>query len=590
MSVSFPATCPVLSYPQCPLMADNVVLGVYHAVDPSIYSDVYPENPDPRIREIADLIIEWYQLLIDMRYIDAEMVEFAPHKHNPIDLAKVAELGLTKDAVDMYQMIPYHVRSIDYFPGHDHTNWNFGSDGGEFLMWGESLEDMRKSDADWWRTAVDPFYNLEHFSPWHNPATRDPDAATRGWDDEDGPYMRPWYVTLTEVGNHGSVMILDTKTYEMWLINQGGGTSDPALEGVPGRNITTANENDLNLTPSRPAAEFLRDMISRFRTLEWIPGGLYNTGADAESSSDGTEEAANAEDGDDDILSDRKYYNNYKQLYEECGWPDKFNPLLFDKKRKEGGNRYSYWNSREEPSERAEEYKPLNHLYDHSMVNARERVQQQIHLADATYRLEHEMYDDQHERNTILTRKLNAECYLNPPFDEDQAGLRKEAEFRKADLEALRTRSGRYAGPGWAGVSDEEVRNMYEKALKDTRLAKLEARIQDTTLKDRIEREYREEKAAAAAVPATAWEAMAADYATWENDNWEGRWSILGSGTTLVDVKTVLDEDLSMEALESRIVYELEKNPDRSWRGERIWRNDGGKVAKVLEAPPKRHA
>ncbi|KAI1264364.1 hypothetical protein F5Y18DRAFT_427986 [Xylariaceae sp. FL1019] len=571
-------------------MADNVVLGVYHAVDPSIYSHVYPENPDPRIREIADLMNEWYQLLIDMRYIDAEMVEFAPHKHNPIDLAKVAELGLTKDAVDLYQMIPYHSRGIDYFPGHDHTNWNFGSDGGEFLKWGESLEDMRKPDADWWRTAVDPFYNLEHFSPWHNPATRDPDAATRGWDDEDGPYMRPWYVTLSEVGNHGSVMILDTKTYEMWLINQEGGTADPALAGVPGKDITTSNQNDLNLTPSRPAAEFIRDMITRFRTLKWIPGGLYNTnayGEDADGSSDDTEEGAGEDSEDDYLREERQRYQSYKKLYKECGWPDKFNPLLFDKKLQEGGKLYSFWDSHRRPSEKEREYQALKRLCDNSMVHARERVQQRIHLADATYRLEHKMYDNIHEERSILGQKLNAECYLTPPFDEDKVGLIKEAEFRKADLEALRTRSGRYAGPAWAGVSDEEIRNMYEEALKDTRLATVEARILDATLKDRIEREYREEKAAAAAVPATAWEAMAAEYATWENDNWKDRWSILGSGSTLVDVKTVLDEDSSMEALESRIVHELEKNEDRSWRGKRIWRNDGGTVAKVLEPPPK---
>lgn len=170
------------------------MLGVYQAVDPSTYSDVYPENPDPRIKEIADLMTEWYRLFIDMRYINAEDVVFAPHEHIRIDTTKAAEIGLTKDVVDLYQMLPY-------LAGRHGTNWNFGSDGGEFLMWGEFLGDMRGPGADWWCVAVDPFYGIDI-----------KDAADKGWDDEDGPYMRPWYVTLTDCGNHGSIMILDTKT------------------------------------------------------------------------------------------------------------------------------------------------------------------------------------------------------------------------------------------------------------------------------------------------------------------------------------------------------------------------------------------
>jgi hypothetical protein len=78
---------------------------------------------------------------------------------------------------------------------------------------------------------------------------------------------------------------------------------------------------------------------------------------------------------------------------------------------------------------------------------------------------------------------------------------------------------------------------------------------------------------------------MAADYKKWENDDWKDRWSILGSGTTLVDIRTVMDEDMSIEELERRIVYELEKNEDRSWRGKRLWRNNGGKVAIILQPP-----
>ncbi|KAI1123003.1 hypothetical protein F5Y10DRAFT_252706 [Nemania abortiva] len=531
------------------------MLGVYQAVDPSIYSDVYPENPDPRIREIADLVTQWFELFIDMRYIKAEKVVFPPHKHIRINTTKAAELGLTKDAVDLYQMLPYHIGE---------PTWNFGNDQGEFLMGGGFLSDLRGSEGDWWQTAVDPFYAIDDLSPRHRPGVRASDGDTRGWDHENGPYMRPWYVTLSDVGNHGSVVVLDTKTYRIWLISQMGGTSDPVLWGKSrGDRVEPPNQNDLAQYPSRPAVEFLNDMMSRFRNLEWIPGGLYGSEGDYNDN----------------------LYQEYKRLYKDCGWPDKFNPILFDTKRLAGGKRFNRHVSRPEPSERQRSYAALNHLY-HIMALARERVQQQIHLVDATYRLENKTYKDHWEQEQLQSRKLGAEHYLfSPNWDEDNAALKNELEFRMADLEALRTRSGRYAGPGWAGVSDDEINQLYEKASQDQRIETLQALLQDKDRKSRDEREFREAKVAAAATPEEGWKNKAIDDGQWENDTWKDRWSILGSGTGLVDVRTVLDEDMSLEELERRIVYELEKNEDRSWKGKRLWRNNEGKVAKTFDGP-----
>jgi hypothetical protein len=273
------------------------------------------------------------------------------------------------------------------------------------------------------------------------------------------------------------------------------------------------------------------------------------------------------------------HYKAFKELYRECDWPDKFNPLLFDSKRHEGGKKYGCWESTPRPTEREKSYAALPHLYQ-LMAVARDRVQQQIHLVDATYRLENNTDIDIWARQGLESQILNAENYLlKPRWKEDNDGLRTELEYRKADLQALRTRKGRYAGRGWAGVSDEEIKGLYEKAARETRIATIEALLQDEDLKSRNEREFREAKAAVAAAPAEAWEDMAADYKKWENDDWKDRWSILGSGTTLVDIRIVMDEDMSIEELERRIVYELEKNEDRSWRGKRLWRNDGGKVA-----------
>lgn len=177
--------------------------GVYEPVDPSTYSKIYPDNPNPKITEIADLLIEWYQLLIDMRYIKASNVAFAPHKHLRVNTSEAARFGLSKDVVDLWQMMPYHTK-------HSQPDWNFGSDAGEFLFWGEFMDDMRGSEVDWWRNAADPFYWVDDLSPdWKQ---RPEDEHERGWEHERGPYMRPWYAALTNVGNHGSVMVLDTKT------------------------------------------------------------------------------------------------------------------------------------------------------------------------------------------------------------------------------------------------------------------------------------------------------------------------------------------------------------------------------------------
>lgn len=68
----------------------------------------------------------------------------------------------------------------------------------------------------------------------------------------------------------------------MWFIAQLGGSVDPAFTGAPIKE--TRNRNDLAQYPSRPATDLLRDLIDKFRGLEYIPGGLYgNTTWDVRS-------------------------------------------------------------------------------------------------------------------------------------------------------------------------------------------------------------------------------------------------------------------------------------------------------------------
>jgi hypothetical protein len=76
---------------------------------------------------------------------------------------------------------------------------------------------------------------------------------------------------------------------------------DPAFAGTtPG----TISDNSLSLVnwPSRFARDALRDFISRFRSLEWMPGGVKT------KSWDGDELA---------------------RMYRENGWPENFNKTAF---------------------------------------------------------------------------------------------------------------------------------------------------------------------------------------------------------------------------------------------------------------------
>lgn len=57
------------------------------------------------------------------------------------------------------------------------------------------------------------------------------------------------------------------------VVDQEGGCSDPGLQYVY-RNEDLVNKCLLDRYPSRPATEVLRDLMRRFSTLEWIPGGV----------------------------------------------------------------------------------------------------------------------------------------------------------------------------------------------------------------------------------------------------------------------------------------------------------------------------
>ncbi|THY93222.1 hypothetical protein D6C93_05692 [Aureobasidium pullulans] len=357
--------------------------------DVSIYNDqVYPANPHPKIATIASLMNELYTLFVDMQYIPASSISFAPHTTNPISLRHAALFGLEKQVVDLLQMLPYHDGS--------QPDWNFGSDNGEFLFGGEFDDDLRGKEesieAVWWRKCVDPLYYLdvdwkgkravgwnlrcedvddegeemgeeceeeeeEEKEGWlmtYNHEDDNEEDKDEDWDDDmtdedesssevseddaieseellalhqetieaeaaeqkeaalqaqveeaerakrhtldNDPrderlllYLRPWHVTLNKLGNHGTVLFLNTHTFTISQTDQEAGT------------ICNFKHN---------AIPYLQNVINKFKTLDWIPGGLYSP-----------------------IHGDE--YAAYKHLYTTSGWPNAFDPSKFHALRRQ---------------------------------------------------------------------------------------------------------------------------------------------------------------------------------------------------------------------------------------------------------------
>ena len=244
------------------------------SMDSSIPSTNMPSVPDPWLLETAALIGQFYELFIKMRYLPATSIAYPPHTSPSINTRLAHSLGLTTQAIEFLQLLPYVT---------GRTAWGGGGEQ-EFLFSG-IFADFR--DDDTLEQSRDPLYG----SP-------DPDGD---WEDENGPYMRPWYVAVNQLGNHGTVMVLDLKTRRLWMEDQEGGwTSDPGLRDIGEYRQVSENRNAFENVPSRRVDVVLKDLMRKFEEVEWVPGGFYP--------------------GTGDLTADV-----YKSLYLEHGWPDNFN-------------------------------------------------------------------------------------------------------------------------------------------------------------------------------------------------------------------------------------------------------------------------
>jgi len=242
----------------------------------------HPNNP----QEVADLMGEFYELLARMGYFDPSIIAYPPHTEYRINKTFAETLGYSQKAIEMMEMLPYLGRGNET---EGLCTWQHGGGDNEFFLSG-TFVDYRQ---DGYLEEKDPLYALDF--------NLVDDGQVRDFDEPGGPYMKPDYILLMTLGNHGAIMVLNTNNYKLWTIDQEMGSSaDFALENV----VVQQVNNDLSLDnyPSRTARLALRDYMQKFIDLEWMPGGMSN------GSWDGA---------------------NYARLYVENGWPDNFNRSAF---------------------------------------------------------------------------------------------------------------------------------------------------------------------------------------------------------------------------------------------------------------------
>ncbi|KAH6889382.1 hypothetical protein B0T10DRAFT_404645 [Thelonectria olida] len=235
-----------------------------------------------QLQEVADGLLAIYQTLADLRFLDPAGIQPGPHNVSRELETLYDEYGLSPSIKYLYSILPYidgeKAGQKDFFNGGQFTNF----------LDPEEVEQGR-----------DPFYA---------------DPKGENFDDEEGPYMRPWVTPLSRMGNHDSVIIYDARDDRIWIIDQEGWDStDPALRGVKDGRQKSPNEMAFDHIPSRRAGYVLRDIDNLYRNLEVLPGGGEETGLEWNPS-------------DIDLVA----------LYRKNGWPENFDGDGFQRDQARG--------------------------------------------------------------------------------------------------------------------------------------------------------------------------------------------------------------------------------------------------------------
>jgi hypothetical protein len=169
-------------------------MGVSNA--PTKLADGLSAEQRERLHEVANELLNIYQTLVEMRYVDPKALIRGPHEMDDELLSGYAKYKLDPAIIYLYSIMPY----ID----------EAETDARDFFQGGAFFDQM---------------------SIFHVERGRDPRycSPTGGFDDEDGQYMYPWYTPLSNCGNHSPIIIYDAREHRIWIVDQiDGRTTDPA--------------------------------------------------------------------------------------------------------------------------------------------------------------------------------------------------------------------------------------------------------------------------------------------------------------------------------------------------------------------------
>lgn len=166
-----------------------------HNVAKRFAADSVSAEQKDRLHEVANELLNIYQTLVDMRYVDPEALTRGPHELSAELLAGYARCDLDPAIVYLYSIMPY----ID----------EAETDARDFFQGGAFFNQMSIRDV---KRGRDPRF----LSP------------EGGFDEEEGKYMYPWYTPLSNCGNHSPIIIYDAKEHRIWILDQiDGRTTDP---------------------------------------------------------------------------------------------------------------------------------------------------------------------------------------------------------------------------------------------------------------------------------------------------------------------------------------------------------------------------
>ena len=150
-----------------------------------------------QLHEVADLLLQLYQTLARMRYIEADWIRPGPHDMSA-HLPLYASLGLDPRIVYLYSILPY-------------INPVFA--GGVYVYQTCGVADFRRE---------------EHVREAREFLTEDDDPAMA---------MQPWMTALSQMGEYAMVVVYDAQRHVLFLVEINWAQNHNLSHGTQGRKL-----------------------------------------------------------------------------------------------------------------------------------------------------------------------------------------------------------------------------------------------------------------------------------------------------------------------------------------------------------------